>query len=388
MKIKLEGIRRTLKEYTVGQGKNLTLEMTRPRVWLNDTELDVSKSLGVRNHSPDGFQWGYSGSGPAQLALAICLKLYGQPRAMRVYQNFKDRFIAPLKLGADFVVELDLTEFNHAHQKAFDQADRQAKEDAQFEADVKVYQQQEDDYYAEHPSKGAPRIAAQSEGTLPTAAQEELAPKTMNDKPLNFYEKCAEDFVKGIMVYYDDTKNYWILGLKRWQFEHSRLLNMLAGNPKSYPYLLPVLRAQEAGWVEQVEAIVALAIQRWEREMASQVGAVALALPDEFGSGSEAYLRLQRTPLALQAINDNDTVVWSIFLGETDRVVLFNRNDSPTNRRTLLDLLEDSEPRDIIHRAYYTFSGKNKMYAKNAHFAILIFGEIKQRYLETKLSLN
>lgn len=27
--------------------------------------------LGVRNHSPTGFSWGYNGSGPAQLALAI-----------------------------------------------------------------------------------------------------------------------------------------------------------------------------------------------------------------------------------------------------------------------------------------------------------------------------
>jgi hypothetical protein len=24
------------------------------------------------NHSPDGFEWGYHGSGPAQLALALC----------------------------------------------------------------------------------------------------------------------------------------------------------------------------------------------------------------------------------------------------------------------------------------------------------------------------
>jgi hypothetical protein len=50
----------------------------------------------VRNHSPDGFEWGYNGSGPAQLALAICIHaLDGDiPRACRIYQDFKFRVIA------------------------------------------------------------------------------------------------------------------------------------------------------------------------------------------------------------------------------------------------------------------------------------------------------
>lgn len=50
----------------------------------------------VRNHSPDGFQWGYGGSGPAQLALAICVRLVGEERALKVYQPFKMRVIASL----------------------------------------------------------------------------------------------------------------------------------------------------------------------------------------------------------------------------------------------------------------------------------------------------
>jgi len=33
----------------------------------------------VRNHSPDGFEWGYGGSGPAQLALAILCQHFGVP---------------------------------------------------------------------------------------------------------------------------------------------------------------------------------------------------------------------------------------------------------------------------------------------------------------------
>lgn len=39
------------------------------RVTVNGATLPPRHDL--RNHSPDGFEWGYSGSGPAQLALAI-----------------------------------------------------------------------------------------------------------------------------------------------------------------------------------------------------------------------------------------------------------------------------------------------------------------------------
>jgi len=37
----------------------------------------------VRNHSPDGFEWGYAGSGPAQLALAILCAHYAVPPSAR-----------------------------------------------------------------------------------------------------------------------------------------------------------------------------------------------------------------------------------------------------------------------------------------------------------------
>lgn len=50
------------------------------------------------NHSPDGFEWGYSGSGPAQLALAILAEVLGDDReALMVYQFFKAEVIASIK---------------------------------------------------------------------------------------------------------------------------------------------------------------------------------------------------------------------------------------------------------------------------------------------------
>jgi hypothetical protein len=63
-----------------------------------DDEL-VGSSINPRfdlcNHSPDGFEWGYGGSGPAQLALAICADyLQDDKLALKVYQYFKARVIA------------------------------------------------------------------------------------------------------------------------------------------------------------------------------------------------------------------------------------------------------------------------------------------------------
>jgi hypothetical protein len=41
---------------------------------VNGKPLSPRASPAVWNHSPDGFNWGYGGSGPARLALAILLE--------------------------------------------------------------------------------------------------------------------------------------------------------------------------------------------------------------------------------------------------------------------------------------------------------------------------
>lgn len=49
----------------------------------------------IREHSPDGFQWGYGGSGPAQLALAMVADATGDDAlTRRVYQAVKFRTVA------------------------------------------------------------------------------------------------------------------------------------------------------------------------------------------------------------------------------------------------------------------------------------------------------
>lgn len=62
--------------------------------------LNPQRSQNIRNHSPDGFEWGYGGSGPAQLTLAILLDALpgnSQPLAERFYQKFKADIVAKWK---------------------------------------------------------------------------------------------------------------------------------------------------------------------------------------------------------------------------------------------------------------------------------------------------
>ena len=52
--------------------------------------LSPAPSQKLYNHSPDGFQWSYGGSGPAQLALALLLDATSDPdTAQAFYQDFK-----------------------------------------------------------------------------------------------------------------------------------------------------------------------------------------------------------------------------------------------------------------------------------------------------------
>ena len=58
--------------------------------------LSPKPSQAIINHSPDGFSWGYGGSGPAQLALALLLEEVGARLARAHYQQFKWDVIARL----------------------------------------------------------------------------------------------------------------------------------------------------------------------------------------------------------------------------------------------------------------------------------------------------
>lgn len=70
--------------------------------------------LHVRNHSPTGFEWGYLGSGPAQLALALLVHYYehtggtrdlARDLALLNYQRFKERIVA--RFGSTWTLTTD-----------------------------------------------------------------------------------------------------------------------------------------------------------------------------------------------------------------------------------------------------------------------------------------
>lgn len=48
----------------------------------------------IESHSPDGFNWGYGGSGPSDTALSILTDCLGERKARILYPQFKWDFVA------------------------------------------------------------------------------------------------------------------------------------------------------------------------------------------------------------------------------------------------------------------------------------------------------
>lgn len=61
---------------------------------LIDNQAPLPPRLDLRQHSSEGFEWGYGEAGPAQLALAIVADYLGDDeRALSVYKQFKRRVV-------------------------------------------------------------------------------------------------------------------------------------------------------------------------------------------------------------------------------------------------------------------------------------------------------
>lgn len=78
------------------------------QVYVDGTLLALEPSLEVRSHSPTGFEWGYAGSGPSQLALAILLDLFPKSVAQRYYQAFKYKFLVPAPQEGFVITSLEI----------------------------------------------------------------------------------------------------------------------------------------------------------------------------------------------------------------------------------------------------------------------------------------
>jgi hypothetical protein len=81
--------------YRAANGDAVVRRIRRGRIIALPLRLDLD------NHSPTGFEWGYGGSGPAQLALAILADaLEDDGRAQKLHQQFKWTVIAGLAQDA------------------------------------------------------------------------------------------------------------------------------------------------------------------------------------------------------------------------------------------------------------------------------------------------
>jgi len=65
---------------------------------------DLPLRLDLANHSPTGFSWGYGGSGPSQLSLAILAYQTSDQEALKYYQYFKWDKIALIPQNQDWVI--------------------------------------------------------------------------------------------------------------------------------------------------------------------------------------------------------------------------------------------------------------------------------------------
>ena len=73
--------------------------IVQPKVQIDGEQLPIEYSLNVKNHSPDGFAWGYWGSGPSQLGLAIMLlETEDEETALKYYQEFTSEVIGKLNI--------------------------------------------------------------------------------------------------------------------------------------------------------------------------------------------------------------------------------------------------------------------------------------------------
>lgn len=65
----------------------------------------------IVRHSPDGFEWGYAGSGPADLALSILTDLCGPNVAEFFYQRFKAEILAGIQTDEFTITEQQIREW-------------------------------------------------------------------------------------------------------------------------------------------------------------------------------------------------------------------------------------------------------------------------------------
>jgi hypothetical protein len=87
-----------------------------PAVWIEDGRVRRDLPHVVR-HSPTGFNWGYGGSGPADLALSLLIDALGRRRkAQQLYQAFKWDIVARLPYTEWTLSRVDILAWVRQHE--------------------------------------------------------------------------------------------------------------------------------------------------------------------------------------------------------------------------------------------------------------------------------
>ena len=89
-----------------------------------EERLTPERSLELASHSPSGFEWGYGGSGPAQLALALLLDYSDDEEvALAQYTEFKNEVVSQLEcVGRDGCWRLTGSDIDTALREMSDEA--------------------------------------------------------------------------------------------------------------------------------------------------------------------------------------------------------------------------------------------------------------------------
>ena|SRR5579872_5629706 len=80
------------------------------RVYINGKQLSWKRSFKYLQKSISGFEWGYGGAGPQQLAFAILLALTTEDIARKLYYSFTEDFVSKLPTTQNFSVTQELVE--------------------------------------------------------------------------------------------------------------------------------------------------------------------------------------------------------------------------------------------------------------------------------------
>ena len=80
-------------------------------IYIDNVYLDPNDSYRIFKSSPDGFNWGYGGSGPTQLAVGILLKYKPANWVGENYIKFRDEVISKLPFGKDFELQIDIDKY-------------------------------------------------------------------------------------------------------------------------------------------------------------------------------------------------------------------------------------------------------------------------------------